>query len=72
MHNEHLAKTLLEVAMEVERDELRIKRVILDAARRGDVGEVERIILRWLELPVGRVLSAPVEPTDHTTRISEN
>ncbi len=72
MHHEYLAKTLLEVAMEVERDELRIKRVILDAARRGDAGEVVRIILRWLELPVGRVLPAPAEPTDDTPRIVNN
>ena len=51
-----LARTVLEIAEEVERDERRIKHEILEAAGHGDLAVIVRIVRRWLELPVRQVL----------------
>jgi hypothetical protein len=56
-----LARTVLEIAAEVERDERRIKHEILEAAGRGDLAAVIRIVRRWLEVPVREVLALAVE-----------
>ena len=50
-------KTLLDIAAEVEADETRLKRHILDAARAGDCGSVITIIEQWLTSPPAEVLS---------------
>lgn len=56
-----LARTVLEIAAEVERDERRIKHEILEAAGLGDLAAVIRIVRRWLDVPVREVLAFAVE-----------
>ncbi len=53
-----LARTLLDLALEVEEAELRIKEAILQAAQRGDVALVETIITRWMTDPPVEVASS--------------
>lgn len=51
------ARTLLDLAAEVERDERLIKLAILDAARQGNSGMVARIVDLWLTRPPSEVLA---------------
>jgi len=61
------AQTLLDLAAQVERDEARIKRHILHAARRRDHARVERLVTRWLRLPVSQVIDED-DISDEDTR----
>ena len=51
-----LATRILEIAEEVERAELAIKKRLVEAADRGDVRQVSRLLRRWMEVPVAEVL----------------
>ncbi len=52
-----LPQTLLDIAAEVEADETRLKRHILDAARAGACDRVIEIVEKWLTSPPAEVLS---------------
>ena len=55
--NDRLANTMVDVAREVEADEARLKREVLDAARSGDCGRVIAIVTAWLDSPPAEVLA---------------
>ena len=52
---DRLARTVLEMAGEIEADEERIKAAILSAAQSGDSATVARIVRRWMDRPVREV-----------------
>lgn len=51
------AKSLLGIAADLERDEARIKRAVLDAAEAGDAPRAADIVRRWLEQPPAEVVA---------------
>lgn len=51
-------RALLDIAAEVEADETRIKREVLEAARANDCDRVITIVERWLTEPPAEVLAA--------------
>lgn len=53
---ERLARTVLQIAGEVEADEQRVKEAILSAAEAGDSDTVARIMRRWMRRPVREVV----------------
>lgn len=55
------ARTLLDMAIQVEQEESRIKRAVLQALEEGNVVQVKAIVKRWLEKPVSEVLGTCVE-----------
>ncbi|MCC7389649.1 MAG: hypothetical protein IT431_12870 [Phycisphaerales bacterium] len=59
---DRLPRALLDIAAEVEADETRLKRHILDAARAGDTGTVIAIVEQWLTTPPAVVLSHALNP----------
>ena len=48
---DRLARTLLDLAAEVELAEFEIKQAILDAARSGNAAKVEAIVKLWMTSP---------------------
>lgn len=54
---DRLHQILLDVAHEVEADELRLKHAIRDAARAGDCNTVLALIEGWLTSPPAEVLA---------------
>lgn len=52
------ARSLLDAAAQLERDEQRIKRAVLEAVCRGDSAAAARIVQRWLDGPASQVLAA--------------
>ena len=54
---ESIARTVLEIADEIERTEMAIKKELLKTARNGDVQRIEEIVKRWISEPVSNVLS---------------
>lgn len=54
-NQDRLARTVLEMAGEIEADEQRIKAAILSAAKLGDSVTVARIVRRWMNRPVREV-----------------
>jgi hypothetical protein len=50
------ARTVLDVAAQVEAAETLIKQAILDAAQAGDCGRIIDIVTRWQRLPAAEVL----------------
>lgn len=59
--NEHessaFARSVLNVAAEVDAAETRIKQAILDAANEGDAPRVVEIVTRWQQVPATEVLA---------------
>lgn len=51
-----LARTLLEVAAEVDRDEQCLKRALIEAAEQGDAPQVRALIAVWMDRPAREVL----------------
>lgn len=58
----------MEIAEEVERGERAIKRRLLEAADRGDVRQVSRLVRRWMEVPVAEVLQDEGNPPPKSQR----
>jgi hypothetical protein len=54
---DRLPQVLLDLASEVEANEARLKRHILDAARAGDCDTVINIVEQWLTSPPAEVLA---------------
>lgn len=54
----HLAGVALELADQVEADEARIKRAILDALEDGSVDRAVQIVRHWQSAPPSEVASA--------------
>lgn len=50
------ARTVLDIAAEVESAETRLKEAILAAAREGDCARVIDIVSRWMTVPATEVL----------------
>lgn len=57
-----LARSLLDLAAEVEAAERSIKAALLAAIKAGDSAAAERIITRWLTLPPAEVLEKRLDP----------
>lgn len=60
--NVSLARSLLELAAEMEQQEREIKRAVLAAVQGGNAPLAARLVRRWLEGPVSEVLRQPSEP----------
>ena len=58
-----MARTLLEMAHSIQREEEAIKRAILEAAEQRDSDRVKDNVSRWLRGPVDEVLSPPSSDT---------
>ncbi len=58
------AIAVLAAAADLERDELAIKQRIIERARAGDCAGVERLVTRWLSVPVAEVLLGGVSESD--------
>ena len=56
------AKSVFDVAAEVEAAETNIKHAILAAAQAGDCARIRDIVQRWLSTPPTEVLRAAGEP----------
>lgn len=52
------ARTVLDVAAEVEAAETNIKHAILAAAQAGDCARVAEIVTRWLDTPPTQLLAS--------------
>ncbi len=58
-NSSRFAEELLEQAEAIERAEHEIRQEVLRLARQGDVEDIERLVLRWCEGPVEKVLAQP-------------
>ena len=57
MNSSVSARTIIEIAMDVEAIERRIREVIKEAAERGDTTTIITVVDRWNTLPAVEVLS---------------